>query len=257
MFQELIRTVTTAFWDAYLRDDAAAKRWLADGGCEATLGDSAKFEKKLKLTATDGRSRTRAMAGTLAAWACDFPGLPNRSMFRQIELNLQPPAGGATPADGEQQALQRIAALREKGQLQMVYCPQLVTAENQAAFVMLGRTEPRIVSTSTSDKGTFNTTTMDNVGLTLSATPWLARDGTISVQLDLTWSEIGPEDEGAVIAQTATRTVRTPRIDTFQSHSVVGGRDGQTVVLGDVATEVQKNQREVLVLVTARIVKGK
>jgi predicted dienelactone hydrolase len=48
LFQELIRTVTTAFWDAYLRDDAQAKGWLTGGGCETLLGDNAKFEKKLK-----------------------------------------------------------------------------------------------------------------------------------------------------------------------------------------------------------------
>ena len=48
LFQELIRTVTTAFWDAYLRDDARAKRWLTGGGCEALLGENAQFEKKVK-----------------------------------------------------------------------------------------------------------------------------------------------------------------------------------------------------------------
>jgi hypothetical protein len=48
MFQELIRTVTTAFWDAYLQDDAQAKSWLTGGGCEAMLGENAQFEKKVK-----------------------------------------------------------------------------------------------------------------------------------------------------------------------------------------------------------------
>ena len=48
LFQELIRTVTAAFWDAYLRDDAQAKTWLAGDGCEAMLGENARFEKKLK-----------------------------------------------------------------------------------------------------------------------------------------------------------------------------------------------------------------
>ena len=48
LFQELIRTVTTAFWDAYLRDDAQAKGWLIGGGRETLLGDNAKFEKKVK-----------------------------------------------------------------------------------------------------------------------------------------------------------------------------------------------------------------
>jgi predicted dienelactone hydrolase len=48
LFQELIRTVTAAFWDAYLKDDAQAKTWLTGGGCQAMLGENAQFEKKLK-----------------------------------------------------------------------------------------------------------------------------------------------------------------------------------------------------------------
>ena len=46
-FQRLIRTSSIAFWDAYLKDDAKAKAWLADGGCEKLLGKDGTFEKKL------------------------------------------------------------------------------------------------------------------------------------------------------------------------------------------------------------------
>lgn len=48
LFQDLIRQSTTAFWDAYLKGDAAAKSWLAEGGFEATLGSNGSFEKKIK-----------------------------------------------------------------------------------------------------------------------------------------------------------------------------------------------------------------
>jgi predicted dienelactone hydrolase len=48
LFQDLIRQSTTAFWDAYLRADAAAKIWLTGGGFESTLGSDGKFEKKTK-----------------------------------------------------------------------------------------------------------------------------------------------------------------------------------------------------------------
>lgn len=47
LFQDLIRQGTTAFWDAYLRGDAAAKTWLTGGGFEATLGSDGTFEKKI------------------------------------------------------------------------------------------------------------------------------------------------------------------------------------------------------------------
>jgi predicted dienelactone hydrolase len=48
IFQNLIEEGSTAFWDAYLRKDAAAKAWLASGGFQAALGRNGKLEKKIK-----------------------------------------------------------------------------------------------------------------------------------------------------------------------------------------------------------------
>jgi len=45
-FQRLIARSSTTFWDAYLKDDANAKRWLADDGLHAMLGSIASVEKK-------------------------------------------------------------------------------------------------------------------------------------------------------------------------------------------------------------------
>ncbi len=45
-FQELIRSTTTAFWDAYLKGDAKAKAWLTEGACRKALGRDATFEHK-------------------------------------------------------------------------------------------------------------------------------------------------------------------------------------------------------------------
>jgi len=47
-FQALIRWGTTVFWDAYLKDDAASKAWLTEGGFAAALGKDAKLEEKIK-----------------------------------------------------------------------------------------------------------------------------------------------------------------------------------------------------------------
>jgi dienelactone hydrolase len=48
-FQKLICQSSTAFWDAYLRDDAHAKAWLTGKGFETVLGGNGTFEKKAKL----------------------------------------------------------------------------------------------------------------------------------------------------------------------------------------------------------------
>jgi len=46
-FQALICTSSTAFWDAYLKGDDKARKWLVGKGFESELGDSGTFEKKL------------------------------------------------------------------------------------------------------------------------------------------------------------------------------------------------------------------
>jgi predicted dienelactone hydrolase len=46
-FKRLICESSTAFWDAYLKSDPAAKAWLADGGCQNALGANGTWEKKL------------------------------------------------------------------------------------------------------------------------------------------------------------------------------------------------------------------
>jgi predicted dienelactone hydrolase len=46
LFHSLILQSTTAFWDAYLKNDAAAKSWLAAGGFQAEMGKNGTLEIK-------------------------------------------------------------------------------------------------------------------------------------------------------------------------------------------------------------------
>ncbi len=45
-FHALIHAGSLAFWDAYLRGDGAARRWLDEGGYAVRLGTSARYERK-------------------------------------------------------------------------------------------------------------------------------------------------------------------------------------------------------------------
>jgi predicted dienelactone hydrolase len=46
-FHDLIRLSTTAFWDTYLKGEAAARNWLSRGGLATALGPDATLEMKL------------------------------------------------------------------------------------------------------------------------------------------------------------------------------------------------------------------
>jgi pimeloyl-ACP methyl ester carboxylesterase len=52
VFQKLVCAGTTAFWDAYLKDQVQAKKWLLDGGYKKLLGEQATFEHKFPKTMT-------------------------------------------------------------------------------------------------------------------------------------------------------------------------------------------------------------
>lgn len=45
-FQSLIQQSTMAFWDAYLKSDETAQKWLRDGACKTMLGQDATLEVK-------------------------------------------------------------------------------------------------------------------------------------------------------------------------------------------------------------------
>jgi predicted dienelactone hydrolase len=47
MYQRMIAESTAVYWDAYLKEDPAAKTWLADGPMEKHLGSMGWMEKKL------------------------------------------------------------------------------------------------------------------------------------------------------------------------------------------------------------------
>lgn len=46
LHEGIITTASLAFWEAYLKDDAAAKKWLASGGFEGYLGDAGVYKFK-------------------------------------------------------------------------------------------------------------------------------------------------------------------------------------------------------------------
>ncbi|MGA8144634.1 MAG: hypothetical protein WB987_12150 [Candidatus Acidiferrales bacterium] len=45
-YQQIVCVASTAFWDATLKRDAAAQRWLEQGGFAALLGSAGTFEQK-------------------------------------------------------------------------------------------------------------------------------------------------------------------------------------------------------------------
>jgi len=126
-----------------------------------------------------------------------------------------------------------IRALSECHKLQVLSRPQVMTLNNQPAYIQVGQRVPRVTNVTFSTFGQTNTTTLDNVGLQLYVIPRISPDGMVVMAIDAEKSEVGPEIEGIPISISNTgQVVRSPRYDTTVAQTVVSAASGQTVILG-------------------------
>jgi type II secretion system protein D len=125
-----------------------------------------------------------------------------------------------------------IRALQESRRLEVLSRPQIMTLDNQPAFIQVGQRVPRITGTTINATGQVNNIQMEDVGLILGVTPRISPDGTIVLELDAEKSEVGPEIEGIPVSISEGVVIRSPRVDITTAQTTVSARDGETIVLG-------------------------
>jgi len=131
-----------------------------------------------------------------------------------------------------------MRALHECRRLDVLSRPQVMTLDNQPAYIQVGQRVPRITGVNISTTGQVNTVTLENVGLIMQVIPRISPDGLVVMQIDAEKSALGPEAEGIPINITATgQVIRSPRIDTTLAQTTVSALNGQTVVLGGLITK--------------------
>ena len=126
-----------------------------------------------------------------------------------------------------------LRALQETRRLEILSRPQVLTLDNQQAFIQVGQRVPRIAATSVNQFGVQNQLALENVGLIIGVTPRISPEGNVVMEIDAEKSKLGPEAEGIpiFIAQDGT-VVRSPRIDTITAQATVSAADGETIILG-------------------------
>ncbi|HEY1067935.1 MAG TPA: hypothetical protein VGE52_17560, partial [Pirellulales bacterium] len=152
-----------------------------------------------------------------------------------------------------------IRALKEARRLDILSRPQVMTLDNQPAFVQVGQRVPRITSSTTNQNGQTNGTELINVGLILGVTPRISPDGLVVMEIDAERSEVGPDAEGIPISVSAdgTTVIRSPRINTTLAQTTVSATSGQTIILGGLITKnTQKIHRGVPVIDNIPIVRN-
>lgn len=162
-------------------------------------------------------------------------GLQNFAVGRtDAELGF----GGLVLSAGSKSINVLLRALQQNQRLEVLSRPQIMTLDNQPAFIQVGQKVPLITNVIVNQIGQTNTVQMDNVGLILAVTPRISPDGMVVMEIDAEKSEVAPESEGIPISISASGTVvRAPRINITTAQTTVSAASGETIVLGGLITK--------------------
>lgn len=126
-----------------------------------------------------------------------------------------------------------LRALQDSRRLEILSRPQVLTLDNQQAFIQVGQRVPRIVSSIINQNGAQNNVALENIGLIIGVTPRISPDGNVVMEIDAEKSKLGPETEGIPVSISANGDViRSPRVDTITAQATVSAADGETIILG-------------------------
>jgi type II secretory pathway component GspD/PulD (secretin) len=149
--------------------------------------------------------------------------------------------GGLVMSASSQNVNVLLRALEESRRLQVLSRPQILTLDNQPAFIQVGQRVPRIVASSLNQIGQQNSIALENVGLILGVTPRISPEGNVVMEIDAEKSEVGPESEGIPISISNDGSViRSPRVNVASAQATVSAGDGETIILGGLITNSQR-----------------
>ena len=161
-------------------------------------------------------------------------GLSNFSLGR---VNGDLDYGGLVLSASSANVSMLLRALEQSKSLEILSRPQVMTLDNQPAFIQVGQRVPRIVGTQLNQIGQVNNIQMENVGLILGVTPRISPDGNVVMEIDAEKSEIGPEQEGIPVSVSAEGSIiRSPRVNIITAQTTVSAASGQTIVIGGLIT---------------------
>src|SRR5262249_28022066 len=113
-----------------------------------------------------------------------------------------------------------LRALAECRRVDVISRPQIMTMDNQRAFLLVGQSVPRVTGSTVSVNGTQNTTTLNNVGVILQVQPRITLEGPpesprtpiVTMQMDVEKSEVGADADGIPISISTTgQVIRSPK----------------------------------------------
>lgn len=176
-----------------------------------------------------GSTQSLSTANTVAGQAL--------SHFSLGRTNSDLGYGGLVLSASSQNVSVLLRALDQCGSMEVLSRPQIMTLDNQQAFIQVGQRVPRIVNSQLTQLGQINSLALEDVGLLLGVTPRISPDGMVVMEIDAEKSEVGNERDGIPISVSNDGTViRSPRVDVTTAQTTVSAASGQTIVIGGLIT---------------------
>lgn len=155
---------------------------------------------------------------------------------------------GGTMSPSETQEI--INVLREVGKVRIVSSPHIAVCNNEEAEIMVGTRQPYATSTISQSETTATTSwsaEFVDVGITISVTPTISKDGFVKMHIKpevstlRSWFEI-QDDAG-------TTQIRLPEVDTSNAETVVMVKDGRTIIIAGLIKEYDlRSEKKVPIL---------
>ena len=187
------------------------------------------FEFNNSPLGNSGSTQALGTSGTVAGQAL--------SHFSLGRVNSDLEYGGLVLSAGSENVSVLLRALDQSGSMEVLSRPQVMTLDNQQAFIQVGQRVPRIVSSQLTQLGQINSLALEDVGLLLGVTPRISPSGHVVMEVDAEKSAVGPEREGIPISVSSDGSIiRSPRVDVTSAQTTVSAASGQTIVIGGLIT---------------------
>lgn len=215
---------------------------LHEFGVELGLQDSLLFDRSLLgsiLTpGYDFNNKPLGNANTATALANRGEvGGQALSHFSLGRTSADTDFGGMVLSASSENVSVLLRAMNQSRSMEILSRPQIMTLDNQPAFIQVGQRVPRIVGTSINQVGQVNTVELENVGLILGVTPRISPEGMVVMEIDAEKSEVGPEIDGIPVSISADgEVIRSPRVNITTAQTTVSSASGQTIVIGGLIT---------------------
>ena len=130
-----------------------------------------------------------------------------------------------------------IRALQQTQRMEVLSRPQVMTLDNQPAFVQVGQRVPRITGSTLTQVGQQNNIVLENVGLILGVTPRISPDGRVVMEVDAEKSQLGNIADGIPVTTSGGVVINSPTIELATAQTTVSAIDGETIVIGGLITK--------------------